>query len=56
MLQFPDLFLPLFTYTGNIETDDVIDALFVHEMKPCDKLTMKFLKQYLVNCDQEGAY
>ena len=57
MERFPEQFLPLFTYTGNITADDVVDALYVHkdtEMQPDDELTMKFLKRYLFQCDQEG--
>lgn len=54
MVQFPEQFLPLFTYSGDIAAEDVIGALYVDEVKSCDELTMKFLKQYLVDCGHEG--
>ena len=55
--HYPELFASLFTYTGNIVADDVLDAVFVHdstELRPGDEVTIKFLKQHLQECDQEG--
>ena len=55
--QYPELFSSLFTYTGNIAADEVLDAVFVHdstELHPGDEVTVKFLKQYLQECSQEG--
>ncbi len=54
MKAFPDLFLPLFTYSGNIEAEDVIDALFVPKDTIVEKGLLQFLEQYLLSCSQEG--
>ena len=55
--QYPELFSSLLAYTGNIVADEVLDAVFVHdstELHPGDEVTVKFLKQYLQECSQEG--
>ena len=54
MKAFPNQFLPLFTFSGNIEAEDVINALFVPEDAIVDELLMQFLKEYIMKCSQEG--
>ena len=54
MKAFPDLFLPLFTYSGNVDLDDVIGALYVADDMVLDELLMGYLKQYIMNCNLEG--
>ncbi len=59
MRAFPEQFLSLFTYTGSLATEDVIDALVVSpeaNMTEHDKLVLKFLRSYIANCNQDSKY
>ena len=44
---FPDLLMPLFTYTGDIVALDVLEALFIHDISPSDEVTLHFLKKFI---------
>ena len=48
MRAFPDLFLHLFTYTANVTSSDVFEAIFVDEdktnMQPMDTVIMGYIR------------
>ena len=56
---FPELFAPLFTFTGDIWIKDVKEAVFIRSdtvVCPGDAVTFRFLLQFLQGCEQEGVH
>ena len=54
---YPDLFVHLFTFTGDLVAEDVMDAVYVHsdtQLYLGNKLILSFLKHYIQECSQEG--
>lgn len=52
---FPELFAPLFTFTGDICIEDVKEAVFIHSdtvVCPDDAVTFKFLLRFIQGCEQ----
>ena len=59
MKAFPYQFVPLFTHTGSLTAEDVNDTIFITtdvELTPNDHFVLKFLRQYLFDCDHDGIY
>ena len=55
--SFPHLFTSLFTYSGNVSVDDVLDAVYFPDMTELtsrDEVTVKFIYRYLRECNHEG--
>ena len=50
--SYPKEFASMFTFSGDIEAADVIEALYTTGEK--DEVTIKFLHQYILNLSQEG--
>ena len=54
---YPGLFVHLFTFTGDLVAEEVLDAVFVHsdtQLYPGDELLLTFLKRYIQECNREG--
>ena len=54
---FPDLFAPLFTFTGDISSEMVSEALFIKDesdLHPGDRKILGFLQTFIHACDQTG--
>ena len=48
MRAFPDLFLPLFTYTASVTSSDVQESVFVDEERTVvDIVVMEYLRQFI---------
>ncbi len=59
MSAFPDHFLPLFTYSGNLKPEEVIDALNIPSKEmllPSDQTMVLFLNRFIQEADAEGNY
>jgi hypothetical protein len=54
--QFPQLFLPLFTYTGNVQTEDVLSTLYVDEDDTKDDVLFTLLCKYIEYLSTEGKF
>ena len=50
---YPKEFAPLFTFSGNMEADDVIEALYTNE-ETKDETALNFLQQYIQNLSKKG--
>lgn len=56
---FPEMFAPLFTFTGNISVNEVLEALFIHDetvVHPDDEKTFAFLQEFIRGCSRKGGY
>ena len=53
MRAFPDLFVHLFTYTANVTSAEVLDALHV-DNDTSDNLIMSYLHKFIENSSEEG--
>jgi len=53
---FPENFLPLFTYEGEIKAKDVLEILHIEEDKLQDTLTLELLTMYINQLCQAGIY
>ena len=55
MQSYPQLFAPLFIYTGEITVDDVLGALYVEEteMQPSEVTAVGFLHRFIKESDTE---
>ena len=53
---FPEKFLPLFTYDGEIKAEDVLEILQIEEDKLQDTLTLEILTMYINQLSQAGTY
>ena len=49
---FPCLFICLFTYTGDVSSESVLEALIVDEKVP--KVLVDFLTKYILEADEKG--
>lgn len=57
MKNFPDLFLPLFTFTGSIDHRDVLNAIVIvgeSELNADDCFAVNHLKRYINSCGEKG--
>ncbi len=53
--SFPDVFLPLFVYTGNVSPVEVADAIFVdRDLSADQQKAMAHLHQYIGKASQKG--
>lgn len=55
--SFPDLFTPLFTFTGDISSEVVSEAIFIRDgtqLHSDDKVTLSYLQTFIKTCDQQG--
>ena len=50
--NFPEQFTPLFTFTGSIPADSVINALYSRENE--DTVTLAFLHRYIRGLSEKG--
>ena len=53
---FPQQMLGLFTYSGEIRNEEVLQALYVNEDEDFDSVTMEFLHRYICNLSKEGMH
>jgi len=53
---FPEKFLPLFTYDGEIKVEDVLEILHIEEDILQDTLTLELLTMYINQLCQAGTY
>ena len=57
--NFPELCVGLFTFSGTITPDEVLDALYVDEtetlVQPSDNVTLAFLHRYVRSCSDGGV-
>ena len=51
---FPNLYAPLFIYTGCLSSEEVQAALYVDDDYEMDKETMAHLRHYIQECDEAG--
>ena len=52
--SFPDTFLPLFVYTGNVSAVEVAEAIFVdRDLSADEHKALAHLHQYIGNVSQE---
>ena len=57
MRRFPELFVPLFTYTASISAEEVLDAVNADEnMMPEDRVTMVHLNRWISEASVESKY
>ena len=57
MRRFPELFVPLFTYTASISAEEVLDAVHADEnMMPEDRVTMAHLNRWISEASVESKY
>jgi len=54
--KFPQLFIHFFTFTGNVSTEDVIEALFVHKDDVVDTVLMALICKYVSELSSEGTW
>lgn len=52
--SYPKEFAPLFTFSGEIEVADAIEALYTTEEEERDEIAMRFLHQYIQNLSKKG--
>ena len=48
--------LGLFTYSGEIRNEEVLQALYVNENEDLDSVTLEFLHRYICNLSKEGMH
>ena len=53
---FPQQILGLFTYSGEIRNEEVLQALYVNEDEDLDSVTLEFLYRYICNLSKEGMH
>ena len=53
---FPQQMLGLFTYSGEIRNEEVLQALYVNEDEDLDSVTLEFLHRYICNLSKEGMH
>ena len=49
----------LHTFTGDIAVDEVLDAVYIRndtQFRTEDEVLLKFLRNYIQGCKQEGMY
>ena len=55
---FPDLYIALLTFSGDISAEDVLGALYVDEteteLELGDQLILQFLHRYVQECSDTG--
>ena len=51
---FPQLFVNLFTFTGQVSSDDVLEAIFVGDYDVTDEILKGLLFKYIKNLSEEG--
>lgn len=59
MVAFPNLFLPLFTFLGDLTSEDVQNALVFpsEELFVADESdVIRFLRRYIDECDTKGIF
>ena len=56
VMEFPQLFEPLFTFLRQISAEHVLDAIYTDqvELTPNDPLLMKYLRSFLSESDVNG--
>ena len=52
--QFPQLFLPLFTFTGNVSSEEVIAAIYPDPDEPVEDILQTMMIIYINGLSSEG--
>ena len=51
------VFSPLFTYSGDIDAEEVAEGIFVHdqtELTRDNEIVLDFLRKFLLKCSNKG--
>ena len=51
---FPELFVPLFTYTAAISPEEVVDTLYLSDDEEEDEVALLLLKRWIANASEES--
>ena len=54
--MFPNLYAPLFVYSGCLSSEDVQTALYVCDDSEMDEAAMAHLRRYIQECDETGMF